>query len=701
MLKSNLKSLIRGNRLDWEVKIEGKIDHILSNLTLEEKIDLISGKPPFGFKGNQRLGIPQVKMADGPMGVRKQVKATAFPAPIAAAATWNRSLTREIGEAIARECCYYNIRILLAPAVNMYRIPQNGRNFEYMGEDPYLAGQLAAKYIQGVQGKDVIAVVKHFACNNMEYDRHRTNSEVDERTLREIYLPAFQTAIKEGKCWALMTAYNSVNGVHCSENFYLIKDILKKDWGFNGFVMSDWLSVYSINAAVAGLDLEMPGAEVMTQENISTALKKHIITEDAVNDKIRRILRAFLYMQFMGKKQAHKQKTINWESHHRLALQAAQEGIVLLKNENKLLPLNHRKVSKIAVLGPNAHPTPTSGGGAARVEPYRQKSFLEGIREYLVKKEQIIHISYTRPTELTEKMSLDLSAQIKQCDAVLVCVGFNEIIEGEAHDRPFELPADQVELIKTVQHINPATIVIITAGGGIGMGMWIDKTPAVIHSWYLGQVAGEALAAIIFGAACPSGKLPISIERQWQDAATYETYDVEKSRSDLPPPDSTYGKTHTLIPIPYKEGIFIGYRHFDKNNIKPLFPFGHGLSYTTFQYANLVVTSYGILKYHVELTITNTGKCPGREIVQVYVRDIESSVARPFMELKGFSDVFLKPRKRKRINIVLERQAFAFFSIQDNSWRIEPGDFEILVGSSSRDIRLKQVIRINDEIIYK
>lgn len=669
---------------------------LVARMTLPEKIALLGGDRSFYLRGVPRLGIPPVKMADGPMGVKGHGRAVAFPASICMAATFNPALIRQIGTAIGRECRAREIGILLAPGVNICRVPQNGRNFEYFGEDPWLASRMAVAFIQGVQSQRVMATVKHFAANNLEYDRHRTDSQMDERTLHEIYLPAFRAAVREGRCGAVMTAYNLLNGFHCSENRHLIMDILKGDWGFAGFVMSDWISVYSPGAITAGLDLEMPRAEFMTEANIRAALDQKIITAADLDDKVRRLLRSCLELRLWDNR-VLPMSTRDWQDHERLARQTAQEGIVLLKNEGGLMPLDRQKIRRIALLGPRAEPTPTSGGGAARVEPYREDSIRSGLERYLGGAGRLAWF----PGRFPAGLDAQAAEVVAGCDAAIVCAGFDERIEGEGHDRPFALPPDQVELIQAVRAANPRTIVVITAGGGVEMEPWLAGVSGVIQNWYLGQVSGEALASIVFGTVNPSGKLPVSVEKRREDAAAYGAYDVAKSEQGLPPLFTLHGKPHEIIPVPYQEGLFTGYRHFDARGIEPLFPFGFGLSYTTFECQELKVTRLHEFDYRIEATICNTGRRSGQEVVQVYVSDMQCRVPRPPKELKAFAKVLLRPGERKRVAMTLNRESFAFYNAGMHCREVVPGGFLIQAGNSSRHIWRQEMITIEKSCLFK
>jgi beta-glucosidase len=806
---------------DSGAPVEKRVGDLLARMTLEEKIDMLGGVESFYIRPNERLGIPKIKMADGPLGVRNYGKATAFPAGIAFAATWNRDLTKRMGEMVGKEARSKGVHIMLSPGVNIYRAPMCGRNFEYYGEDPYLASRMVIAYVEGVQSQGVVATVKHYAANNQEYERHRVSSEVDERTLREIYLPTFRAAVEEAHVGAVMNSYNLVNGIHSSQHRHLLNEILKGDWKFDGLVMSDWGSTYDgVAAANGGLDLEMPSGEHMNRDTLLPAIQAGKVAVSTIDNKVRRMLRVMFRFGFFDREQADLSLPLYNPDSRLVALQAAREGIVLLRNNGDILPLDRKKISAIAVIGPIAHPAATGGGGSSRVQPFRAVSALEGIiagagdavkvfyspgvvsdfeeafhtsefvtpsatgqivrglrgeffsnrelsgtpalsridrrinfiwgesapggglsaddfsarwtgkvriesdgeYEFIVKGDDgyrlyvdnrlvidnwqdqaatmktaalalkagmmpdikleyyehgggaEISLGWRKRIESEDADAVKLAAR---ADVAIVCVGFNSETEGEGFDRPFEISKEQEELIREVARVNKRTIVVVTAGGNVSMSGWLDDVAGLVHAWYAGQEGGTAISEILFGDVNPSGKLPVSFEKRWEDNATYNSYyDDDKD-----------------LKVTYSEGVFLGYRHFDKENIEPMFPFGFGLSYTTFSYENLKTTPQNLRrggKISVSLDVTNSGKCAGAEVVQVYVRDIESSVPRPVKELKGFEKIELKPGETKRVRIELDESALSFYDPLKKAWVSEPGAFEVLVGSSSRDIRLKE-----------
>lgn len=673
------------------------IDSLISIMTQSEKIDFIAGYQNFNIKGNPRLGIPQIKMADGPMGLNGHGKATAFPASICMAATWNTTLIQEVGEAIAMEAKSKGIGVLLAPGANNYRIPQCGRNFEYYGEDPFLCSEMAVSFINGVQSKKVIATIKHFVANNHDYDRHRVSSDIDERTLNEIYFPPFKAAVQKAKVGAIMTSYNLVNGVHTSESKVLMEEVLRKQWGFDGIIMSDWISVYSIDAFAAGLDIEMPRPQFMNHHNIDSLIEANPENIDLLDQKVKRIISTCESLGLYD--------TLNFQDievdikkHEAIAQQVAREGIVLLKNEDNILPLENHQPKKILVIGPNAKYTPYSGGGAAHIDASHNISFFQGIKNIAPEHFQIDYLSSEGLFLMNSKTDLECIKKelsiAKDYDALILCLGFNSKTEGEAFDRPFSLPEKQLFLMDELAKIQDHIILVINAGGGISMP-WVDKTKVILHAWYLGQEGGNALAEVLFGKVNPSGKLPISIERKWEDNAAFSSYDSTHALAGAKPFYTLYGKKHKSIPMEYTEGIFTGYRHYEKENIKPLFAFGYGISYTQFKLSALKIKDQNLSvddSLHIQFTIKNIGDREGSETIQLYVSDQSSSLPRPEKELKGFKKVFLKAGETKTIKWSLPNEILSVYHSDHHQWMIEDGAFEIKIGNASNHITLKESI---------
>ena len=670
--------------LDPAQTAEKRAEDLLSKMTLEEKVSYIGGTDGFYIRAIERLRVPAIKMSDGPMGSRNDGPTTCYPGGIALAATWDRDMARKIGVGLGRDCRARAVNILLAPAVNIYRSPLCGRNFEYMGEDPFLAGQMVAPLIQGLQSQGVLATVKHFACNNQEWDRHHVSSEVDERTLNEIYLPAFKAAVQQGKAGCVMTAYNLVNGVHCSQNDDLITRTLKGKWGFNGVVMSDWNSTYDgVAAANAGLDLEMPDAQFMNPANLLPAVQDGRVKASVIDDKVRRILRTVIAAGFFDRPQLRKDIPLNDPENMRTALEGARKSIVLLKNTERALPLDRQTLKSIAVLGPNADPAVYCGGGSAFTRTFHATSILEAIAHAAGPTIKLLHA-----TDTNEAVQL-----ARQADAAVVCVGFNQrprdrehdrnlgLSEGEGHDRTFELPAGQTDLIRAVAAANPHTIVVINSGGGVAWTEWLNEVPAVLQAWYSGELGGLAVAEILFGDINPSGKLPATFEKRAEDNPSFPYYHLREG-------DKT----------PYTEGIFVGYRGYDEKKIEPQFCFGHGLSYTDFHYGKPEVSSGNITaggRVTVRLEVKNTGKRAGDEVVQLYIHPVKSSVPRPPKELRGFERVSLIPGEAKEVVLSLAADQLAFYDVKTHGFVVEPGDYDLMVGSSSRDIRGKTRITVS------
>jgi len=801
-----------------ETSLEQRVESILNQMTLEEKIDYIGGYESFYIRPMERLGLPTIKMSDGPVGVRNYGPTTAYPAAIALAATWNPGLAAAFGTAIGRDARARGVHIWLGPGLNIHRSPLCGRNFEYLGEDPFLASRIVAPIIRNAQGQGILATPKHYACNNQEYCRITHSSELDERTLREIYLPAFGAAVMQGKAGCVMAAYNLVNGKYCTENEFLNKTILKKEWKFDGVLMSDWGATHNaIAAANSGLDLEMPSPAFMNRTNLLPAIREGQVSVATIDDKVRRILLVIVRAGFLDRPQEIKSIPLDDPANAKVALDIAREGIVLLKNDNSILPLDPEKIKSIAVIGPNTHPGVPAGGGSSFTDPFHSVSVLNAVKKRAGQNVQVFHdpgildtdVSALSDASIFEHEATDGSIQqgilveyysnmqlsgepaakgvtqhinfdwkdgspenlpkdyfsirftgrirpektgqyffaacsddgirvfldgeliiqdwsdhsartrsakrqleggrvyeIKleyyenwgnavarfgwgfvpdpknspacqiaaKADVAIVCVGFNAAEESEGMDRSFELPSGQAELIWAVAERNPRTIVILNSGGSVSWEGWLDKVPALVHAWYPGQEGGTAVAEILFGDSSPSGKLPVSCEKRLIDNPSMPQY------------FSTDDKT-----CPYTEGIFVGYRGYDQRNIEPQFCFGYGLSYTSFEYKDLVISPEKIRagdKIAATFTVKNTGAREGAEVAQVYVRDEQARLPRPPKELKGFQKIFLKPGESKRATIELDEKALSFFDPEVKKWVAEPGRFDILVGSSSRDIRL-------------
>ncbi len=672
-----------------ESTIQQKVDAIIAQMTLDEKIHMVHGERLTGFIGYiaaiPRLGIPELTLTDGPAGIRHG-PGTAFPAPVALAASWDRALAESYGVAMGAEAKAKGQNVLLAPMVNIVRVPEGGRNFETFGEDPYLTAQIATADIKGIQSQGVMAEAKHYAANNQEKQRLVVTAEVDERTLREIYLPAFEAAVKEAKVGSVMAAYNKVNGTYSSENTHLLKDILKDEWGFEGFVVSDWGATHStVAAANNGLDMEMPTGEFFGAK-LSEAVKAGQVSEATINDKVRRILRMMMRFGFFDRPPANG--PIDYNAQATIGRRVAEAGVVLLKNEGSLLPLDLNGLKSIAVIGPYADRATSGGGGSARISPLYTISPLGAITQRVGRKATVRFVRFVQSSDLPKNdppttgaaLIRDAAKVAKSCDLAIV---FARDFETEGSDREsIGLPEEQDQMIKAVLDANKRTIVVLNTGSIVLLNQWADRAPAIVQAWYPGQDDGNVIADVLFGVVNPSGKLPLTFPRARQDVAV--------SSPEQYPGVSGKGQ--------YSEGIFIGYRYFDKHNLEPQFPFGHGLSYTSFEYSNIRLSRSHIKSGEpltVEAQLKNTGRRDGAEVVQFYIQDVQASVARPIKELKGFEKVMLKPGQSKVVKTEFNERSFAFYDTNQKKWVVEPGQFKVLVGSSSRDIRLTASFNID------
>lgn len=801
--------------------VESRVEDLLEKMTLEEKIDYIGGFKGFYIRAIPRLDVPEIKLTDGPVGTHKDGKSTAYPAGVLSASTWNRNLVYELGKQLGRDSKARGVHVLLGPGLNILRAPMCGRNFEYFTEDPYLNAETACAYVSGLQDQGVVATLKHFAANNQEWDRNNVSSDIDERTLHEIYFPAFKAAIQKAGAGSVMDSYNLVNGIHATQNDYLNNKVLRDQWGFKGVVMSDWSATYDgIEAANGGLDLEMPRAKWMNRNILIPAIKNGEVSEKTIDDKVRRILRMIFQFGFFDKKQLDSSIPMNNPDAAAVALELAREGIILLKNDNNILPISN-KTKKIAVIGPNAN-SYISGGGSSYTFPFQSVSLLDGIRNEAQNDVEILYspglptlpetvtssIFYTgkgessrglraeffnnprlkgepvetkidsivniangyhiatenrglpydhcsmrwsgvirpektanyrfivrgfdgfrlkvderevinewrdqgitlrevvlpleegkeypvvleyfanvHPVDISfgwreDKLLFEEAAQMAaKADVAIVSIGFNESLERESNDRPFELPEYQDNLVETVINANPNTIVMVNAGGNTDMTKWQEKVPGLIYLWYPGQEGGTAAAEIIFGKTNPSGKLPVTFEKKWEDNPAYRFYyDDDNDKR-----------------VSYGEGLLVGYRHYDTNNVKPNFAFGFGKSYTTFEFSNLKVrnnSKKGKPECKVTFDVKNTGVIDGKEVGQVYIRPINAKVFRPYKELKGYDKKFIKAGESKKYEIVLDQEAFSYYAPEIHDFKYDAGEYEILVGNSSDNITLRKSIRI-------
>ncbi len=810
---NNAKAQIYKNK---KASVEDRVKDILSQMTLDEKLDYIGGYKGFYIRPVDRLGLPEIKLTDGPVGTHKDGKAVAYPASILSAATWDTLLIKKLGKELGRDSRSRGVHILLAPGINILRAPMGGRNFEYFSEDPFLNSRIGVSYIKGLQKEKVVATVKHYLANNQEWDRNNISSDIDERTLQEIYLPAFKAAVQEGEVGSVMNSYNPVNGIYTTQNYYLNNEILKGKWGFDGFIMSDWSSTYNgIEAAKGGLDLEMSRAVHMNKKDMALAIKNGVFTEEVINDKVRRILRIIFRFGFYDNKQLDLSIPKDNPDGAKVALDLARGGIVLLKNQNNILPLS-TNIKKIAVIGPNSD-VYIAGGGSSYTFPFRSVTTLEGIKKHaqnadivhsvglpvlsdlvskstfyiekgssvrglkaeyfnniklqgapfktridtivsinngwhvasdrrgfpfdhcsvrwtgvvkpqqsgkykftvrgfdgfrlyvdgeqvvnlwreqgittksvsldlLAGKEHTVRLEYyanSHPVDISFAWhldKLDFSEAIKaasSADVAIICVGFNESSEREGNDRSFELLDYQDSLINVITKVNPKTIVVLNAGGNVSMTNWLPNVAGLVHAWYPGQEGGEAIGEILFGKTNPSGKLPVSFEKKWEDNPAFNNY---------------YDPTNSKR-VKYNEGVFIGYRYYDTKKVEPMFPFGFGLSYTSFSYSDLKVNVNKKTKspdVTVTFKIKNTGNYDGAEVAQLYVRDLVAPLPRPDKELKGFSKIFLKKGETKTVTIKLDKSAFSYYDVNLKKFTYDAGEFDILVGSSSATINLKK-----------
>jgi beta-glucosidase len=647
--------------MNGDLDLEHRVEDLLSRLELREKIMLLAGRKIFYTKPINRLGIPHLKMTDGPHGIgphsSKEQECTYFPVGICRAATWNPELSEKFGIAVGQEVRDIGYHMLLGPAVNIQRAPLCGRNFEYQTEDPHLNKILTVEYVKGIQSQRISACVKHFICNNQETNRFTCNSIVSERALQEIYLPAFKASVVEADAWSFMSCYNKVNGIYGSENKNLLTVRLMDEWGFRGYVVSDWGATAhcsSEGCVNAGLSLEMPATLKYKPKRLRRKLEEGKFAEEKLNDNVKRILRVMFLTGVFDDPKTLPPGSRNTPEHQAIARRIAEEGIVLLKNDNNFLPLDLNSLKKIAVIGPNADLKISDGGGSSRVRPPHDITPLEGIREKCKGKVELVNL----PSE---------------ADVVIYVTGLNhspnEDCEGRDRRRLSLTSVKNNKIVKSVQE-NPHTIVVLINGSPIAMD-WVEKVPAIIEAWYPGMEGGRALASILFGDVNPSGKLPITFP---------------KILSDSP------GQIINELDVKYEEDIFVGYRHFDKNGIEPLFPFGYGLSYASFVYENLKIDKDKVSAsegFAISFDVTNSGNRAGAEVVQLYVQDVECSVERPPKELKGFKKVFIEPGEKKAISFKLGDEDLSFYDQKENCWKAEKGIFNILVGSSSRDIRLE------------
>jgi len=675
-----------------------RADSILSLMTLDEKIEMIGGHNSFFTKGFDKYGIPAFYFSDATQGVhiRKDLdssaqKSTAFPCPLALTATWNPLLANNYAKSIGEECRANNVAVLLGPGMNIYRISQNGRNFEYFGEDPFLAARMIENYVLGMQSTGTITTLKHFLCNNTDFHRRRTNSIVGERALHEIYLPAFKAGVDAGAL-AVMTSYNQVNGEWAGQSEYVINQLLKKELGFKGIVMTDWWSVYDPEKVIqSGLDLEMPGeatksipdlaiiGDIYLRSNAARLIKEGKATIDDVNRMAKNIMRTFIAMGDYDRPVKDATYLEKYPEHEKAALQTARESVVLLRNEKNILPLSSKETKNILVVGKYVENI-ARGLGSAEVEGYNNIKMIDALRTEFGSRVRFVK----EPTD----------EQLKDAGYVIVSIGTSD---SEGWDKPFELPAKSNALVEKAASLNKNTIVVVNAGGGLKMTDWNTKVPAIIYVFYAGQNGYTALSEILSGKTNPSGKLPITIEKKFEDSPgfgyiptgmkLYTGWEGDMIAPKIP-----------VIDINYKEGIFVGYRWYESKQIEPLYPFGFGLSYTTFSYRDMIVSNALISKTDdltIEFQLKNTGKRTGAEVTQVYIQSMNPSIERPIKELKAFTKVELKAGEIKTVTLKLKSRDFAFWDVKTHAWKVDSGIYNLLLGSASNDIKQTKKITIN------
>ena len=712
--------------LDSSKPIEERVEDALSRLTLEEKVALTHAQSKFCSPGVARLGIPEFWMTDGPHGIRPEVlwdeweqagwtndSCVAFPALTCLAASWDPEIARLYGKSIGEEARYRNKTVLLGPGVNIYRSPLNGRNFEYMGEDPYLAGKMVVPYVQGVQQNGVAACVKHYALNNQEVNRHTTNVIVDDRALYEIYLPAFKAAVQEGNAWAIMGSYNLYKNQHGCHNQYLLNDILKGEWGFDGVVVSDWGGVHNTQEAITnGLDMEFGSWTNGLSNGASNAYDNYYLADPylkliregkvgtkELDDKVRRILR-LAYRTTMDRNRPYG--SLCSEAHFAAARSIGEEGIVLLQNRNDLLPIDLNRAKRIVVIGENAIKMMTVGGGSSSLKVKYELSPLDGIRKRVGDQAEVIYArgyvgdpsgEYNgvksgqdlEDSRSPEELIAEAVAVAKEADYVIFIGGLNKSAHQDCEDadrKELGLSYGQDKVITALAKANKNLIVVNISGNAIAMP-WVKEVPAIVQAWYLGSEAGSAIASVLTGDVNPSGKLPFTFPASLQDVGAHKLGEYPGTpRSDGSP----------IVEQKYNEGIFVGYRWVDKEKTKPLFSFGHGLSYTTFAYGKAVADKKVMGQDEtltITLPVTNTGCREGSEVIQLYISDLQSSLPRPVKELKGFSKVKLAPGETREVTFTIGKEALSFFDDTRHEWVAEPGKFEAWIGASSTDIRNK------------
>ena len=812
--------------------IESKAHALLAKLSLEQKIELIGGVDSMFTHAEPNINLPRLKMSDASVGVRTWGPTTAYAGGVALAATWDPDFARELGTSLGKDARARSVNFLLGPGVNIARSPVNGRNFEYLSEDPFLNSALVVPYIVGVQSQGVIATVKHYALNNQEYNRHNVNVEADERTMRELYLPAFEAAVTKGHVDAVMDSYNLINGTHATQNEFLNLKVLKGDWAFQGVLMSDWDATYDgIAATNNGLDLEMPSPRFMNAKTLLAAVKDGKVKESTIDDKVMRLLRVALRYGFLDRPQFDPAESTYSIADRAVALKGARESITLLKNDGRMLPLDAGKIKTIAVIGPDAWPAVTGGGGSSEAQAFEPVSILTGIANFAGPNVHVLYarglpemndvfwrthwegpvkastypsknftgnpaagtsenignykpewwgpadrsprsIRYTASFKAAEQgkylvlaaasgsdhykvmvdgkqvleqsqvegqhpesASIDLNAgqtvnvvadylpgfagnrfglgianeadmisdDVKKyaaaADVVLLSIGFNNTTESEGLDRTFNLPWGQDALIDAVIAANPHVVVTLTGGGAVDTHRWLDKVPALLHTWYPGQEGGTAVADVLFGKQNPEGKLPVSFDRSWDENPSAKFYyPIKGADTTLHITENDHPAIDYIIPkVKYDDGLMVGYRYWTTTGKRPLYPFGFGLSYTTFSFSKLEAPALAVRGFNVKVSfdVTNTGSVAGADVAQLYVSDPSAKVKRPERELKGFEKVRLAPGEKKHVTLNLDARSFSYWDEAAHKWTIDPGKFIILVGDSSENTPLHSELTLN------
>ncbi|MEK4272322.1 beta-glucosidase family protein [Paenibacillus sp. FSL R7-0026] len=674
--------------------MERNIKELVQRMTLEEKAGMCSGLDFWHLKGVERLGIPSIMVTDGPHGLRKQdgsadhlgltssVPATCFPSAAGLASSWDKELARQVGVALGEECQAEDVGVLLGPGVNIKRSPLGGRNFEYFSEDPLLSTQMATGHIQGVQSQGVGTSLKHFAVNNQEERRMSIDAVVDERTLREIYLASFEGAVKDGQPWTVMCSYNKVNGTYAGENEWLLTDILKDEWGHEGLVVSDWGAVNErADALAAGLELEMPTSGGIGERKVIDAVESGQLPLDKLDRAVERLLKLI----FNAVDQKQEGATYNKDEHHQLARKVAAESMVLLKNEEGILPLGRE--GEVALIGAFARKPRFQGGGSSHINPTKVDDIVEEMTQVAG---EGVTFSYApgyriEADDVDETLMHEAVQAAQSADTAVVFVGLPDRYESEGYDRAhLRLPDNHIRLIEEIAKVQSRVVVVLSNGSPVEMP-WLPQVQAVLEAYLGGQAVGGAIADLLYGEVNPSGKLAETFPAKLSHNPSYLNFPGEGDRVD------------------YREGIFVGYRYYDKKELEPLFPFGYGLSYTTFEYADLKVDRTELTdqdEVNVQVRVTNTGDRAGKEIVQVYVSDVESKVIRPVKELKAFAKVDLEPGESKEVSFTLNKRSFAYYNVDMKDWHVETGEFDIQVGSSSRDIHVHTRVNVESTATF-